>query len=141
MMMVIMIGQSRGKVVFRRCLIPDGSISGSGHNDSVFVNADDLYDFRQMCTPEHNLINHTAIIRKLHDVYFTAKNATFTITVYRHRVTDLSDFATVRFVKPMRRVNTPTSYVTFLISAEHCTSGLVYSQRCNWLIVLVIYFC
>ena len=72
MMMVTMIGQSRGEVVYKKCL-PNGSISGSGRNDSVFVNADDLYDFRQMCTPEHDLINHTAIIRKLHDVYFTAK--------------------------------------------------------------------
>ena len=57
---MLILGQSRGKVVFKRRL-PDGSVSGSGHNDSVFVDADDLCDFRQMRSPEHNLINHTGI--------------------------------------------------------------------------------
>jgi len=35
--------------------LPDRSISGSGQDNSRFVDVDDLHNFRQMCSPENNL--------------------------------------------------------------------------------------
>jgi len=35
--------------------LPHGTVTGCGHNHFRFLNVDDLYDFRQMRSPEHNL--------------------------------------------------------------------------------------
>ena len=72
-MMVVMtvISNSRVKMVTKKCL-PDRSVNGSSHDNSRLVNTDDLYDLRQMCSPEHNLINHTIIIWMMCDGHFTA---------------------------------------------------------------------
>jgi len=39
--------------------LPHRSISGTSQDDSRFVDVDNLYDFAQMCSPEHNLVNNT----------------------------------------------------------------------------------